>query len=106
MKGIHPAGLRKKKGLSLLENGVDYMKSCIFIDEAGFHANLRRPQGWALKGEKAKVKVLVARANTISILGAVLAFGLIKVSLRKPILPSKKRKLNKVQQKHGYKPLC
>lgn len=70
------------------------MKNCIFIDEAGFYANLRRTQGWAPKGEKAKVKVLTARANTISILGVVSAFGLIKVSLRKPIPPSKKRKLN------------
>lgn len=68
------------------------MKNCIFIDEAGFYANLRRIQGWAPKGEKAKVKVLTARANTISILGVVSAFGLIKVSLRKPIPPSKKKK--------------
>ncbi|CEP12412.1 hypothetical protein [Parasitella parasitica] len=75
------------------EMGVDYMNNCVFIDEAGFNANLRRTQGWAPKGQTPIVKVLTARANSISILGATSARGLIKVSLRKPVPPSKKRKL-------------
>lgn len=73
--------------------GVDYMNNCVFIDEAGFNANLRRTQGWAPKGEPAIVKVLTARANSISILGAISSKGLIKVCVRKSIPPSKKRKL-------------
>jgi hypothetical protein len=39
-------------------------------------------------GESAKVKVFMSRANSIFILGATSAKGLIKISLRKP----KKRK--------------
>jgi transposase len=85
------------------ELGVDYTSNCVFIDESGFNANLRRTQGWAPKGEAAKVKVLTARANSISILGAISAKGLIKISLRKPMVPSKKRKLagDRKQQTKG-----
>lgn len=84
---------RKKWVEEIKSMGVDYMNNCVFIDEAGFNANLRRTQGWAPKGEPAIVKVLTARANSISILGAISSKGLIKVCLRKPIPPSKKRKL-------------
>ncbi|CEP15814.1 hypothetical protein [Parasitella parasitica] len=69
------------------------MSNSVFIDESGFNANLRRAQGWAPKGEAAKVKVITARANSISILGAISAKVLIKISLKKPMSPSKKRKL-------------
>ncbi|KAG1135061.1 hypothetical protein G6F37_007927 [Rhizopus arrhizus] len=72
---------------------VDYMNNCVFIDESGFNANLRRTQGWAPKEETAKVKVLTAKANSISILDAISAKYLIKISLRKPMHSSKKRKL-------------
>jgi hypothetical protein len=75
--------------------GIGYMNNCVFIDESGFHANLNRIQGWSPKGNRANVKVLTAKANTISILGAVSAKGVIKVYLRKPILPAKKKLLGK-----------
>jgi hypothetical protein len=58
--------------------GVDCMNNRVFIDESGFNANLGRTQGWAPKEEAAKVKVLTAKANSISILGAISAKGLIK----------------------------
>lgn len=76
-------------------NGCGLHDNCAFIDEAGLNANLRRTQGWAPVGEIPKVKVLTARANSISILGAIYPKGLIKICLRKPIPPesSKKRKL-------------
>lgn len=73
------------------EMGVDYVTNSVFIDESGFNANLRRTQGWAPKGEAAKVKVLTVRANSISILGVISARGLIKISMRKPMPPSKKK---------------
>ncbi|KAG2190495.1 hypothetical protein INT47_004875 [Mucor saturninus] len=75
------------------EIGVDYMNNSVFIDESGFNANLRRTQGWTPKGEADKVKVFTTRANSISILGAISAKGLIKISLRKPMSSSRKRKL-------------
>jgi hypothetical protein len=73
--------------------GIDYMNNCVFIDESGFHANLNRTQGWSPKGNRANVKVLIAKANTISILGAVSAKGAIKVYLRKPYHQLKKNSL-------------
>ena len=75
------------------EMDVDYMNNSVFIDESGFNANLRRTQGWTPKEEAAKVKVLTAKANSISILNAISAKDLIKISLRKPMYSSKKRKL-------------
>ncbi|CEP16413.1 hypothetical protein [Parasitella parasitica] len=81
--------------------GVDYLKNSVFIDEAGFNANLRRTQGWAPIGETPIVTVKTARANSISILGAISSKGLIKVCLRKPVPPpsSKKRKLTGTTKK-------
>jgi hypothetical protein len=52
-------------GKGNLKKDVDYMSNCVFIDEAGFHVNLRRTQGWAPKDEPSKVKLLTARTNTI-----------------------------------------
>lgn len=48
-----------------LRKSINYMSNCIFIDEAGFHANLRRTQGWVPKDEPSKAIVLTARTNTI-----------------------------------------
>ncbi|CEP10864.1 hypothetical protein, partial, partial [Parasitella parasitica] len=66
---------RKEWVEMVIELGVDYMSNSVFIDKSGFNANLRRTQGWAPKGEAAKVKVLTARANSISILGATSVKG-------------------------------
>lgn len=74
---------------------VDYMNNSVFIDESGFNANLRT-QGWAPKGEA--VKVLTARANSISILGTISAKGLIKISLRKPHAFFKEKKASRWQK--------
>jgi len=72
---------RKEWVEGLGDTDVDYMIKCVFIDEAGFNANLRRSQGWSPKGQPAIVKVLTARASSISSLDATSAKGLIKVCL-------------------------
>lgn len=64
------------------------VNNCIFINESGFNASLKRTQGWAPKGEAAKVKVLTARANSISILGATSAKGLFRGLLSYMGMPS------------------
>ncbi|KAG1344247.1 hypothetical protein G6F62_004549 [Rhizopus arrhizus] len=64
---------RKEWVEGLRDTDVDYMRNCVFIDEAGFNANLRRSQGWSPKGQPAIVKVLTVRASSISILGATSA---------------------------------
>ena len=69
------------------------MSNWVFIHEAGFNTNLRRTQRWAPKGQTPIVKVLTARANSISILGATSAKDVIKVCLESQFRPRKKRKL-------------
>ncbi|KAI8334524.1 hypothetical protein EDC96DRAFT_450912, partial [Choanephora cucurbitarum] len=83
----------RKQWVKMLKDiGVDYMNNNVFVDESGSNANLKRTQGWALKEEAAKVKVLTARANSISILRAISAKGSFKINLRKPMPSPKKRK--------------
>lgn len=79
---------------------MDYMKNCVFIDESGFHINLRRSMAWADKGETPIVKVATTRAITHSILGAICAAGVVNTSIRKPnVKRSKKRKTGSTSAK-------
>ncbi|KAL1929158.1 hypothetical protein VTP01DRAFT_2217 [Rhizomucor pusillus] len=59
---------------------------------------MKRTRAWSKKGPPAVVTVPTTRANTNTILGAISASGLIKVSLRIP-KPSKKRRAG---QESGY----
>ncbi|CEP15855.1 hypothetical protein [Parasitella parasitica] len=52
-------------------DGVSYKTNCIFVDEAGFNANLIRGQGWSKKGESSIVKTKTKRAINVSILAAI-----------------------------------
>jgi len=73
---------------------MDFMTNCVFIDEAGFHVNMKRSQGWAAKGETPVVITPSTRAVSTSIIGAICGEGVVNLSLRKPKAPvrSKKRK--------------
>ncbi|CAN3354855.1 Tc1/mariner-like transposase, DDE-like motif [Diutina catenulata] len=63
---------------------ADYLKNCVFIDEAAFDTNMRANQGWAPKGKKAIVKVPAARALSYSLLGAICASGVVLLAARDP----------------------
>ncbi|KAG1038350.1 hypothetical protein G6F43_012702 [Rhizopus delemar] len=75
------------------ETDMDYMSNCVFIDEAAFHINLKRSMAWPKKGTRAEVIVPETRARTTTILGAISPFGVVNVQLRRPTIPSKKRRL-------------
>jgi hypothetical protein len=83
------------------DTNLDFINNCVFIDEAGFHTNMKRTRAWSRKGEKAIVKTPVTRAPSHTIIGAISTLGVVQVSLRKPLpAPPKKkapktRKLNK-----------
>jgi transposase len=82
--------------------GVDFTKNCVFIDESGFHTNMRRNFAWSLVGSRPVVKTPVTRAVTHTVLGAITADTVIHVSLRKPAPPApkpKKAKTNKRKKK-------
>jgi hypothetical protein len=73
---------------------MDYAINCIFIDEAAFHINLKRGFSWSKKGTRSIVEVPKTRAKTTTIMGAVSAHGVVKVSVRLPkaLPPNKKIK--------------
>ncbi|KAL1931427.1 hypothetical protein VTP01DRAFT_9569 [Rhizomucor pusillus] len=73
------------------QTDMDFLTNYVFLDESAFHINMKRTRAWSKKGTAAVVTVPTTRAKTTTILGAISASGLIKVSLRIP-KPSKKRK--------------
>jgi hypothetical protein len=62
----------------------------MFIDEAGFHINLKRNFSWPKEGSHAVVKVPKTRTNTTTIS----PFGAVNISVRRPrtLDPSKKKR--------------
>ncbi|KAG1415261.1 hypothetical protein G6F58_006563 [Rhizopus delemar] len=81
---------------NLLDNtDIDYQSNCIFIDEAGFHINLRRCFSWSRVGTRSIVKTPKTKAKMTSILGAISPHGVVNVKVRVPKVAasSKKRKL-------------
>jgi hypothetical protein len=70
---------------------MNFLINCVFLDESAFDINMKRSRSWSKKGTRAIVTRPTTRANTISILGAISAAGLITVGVKKP-RPAKKRK--------------
>lgn len=71
---------------------VDYLRDCVFIDEAAFNYNLTRSQGWALKGETPVVKTPTTRAESKTVLGAICYRGIVQLTLRQPFILSGRKK--------------
>lgn len=78
----------------LADEGMDFERNCVFLDEAGFNLHIVRNRGWSAKGKPAKTIVPSNRGTSITILGAISPVGVIDISLRKPTSVSapKKRK--------------
>lgn len=70
------------------DSDLDFTKNCIFIDEAGFHINMRLNWARPKSGKKAIVKQPQTRAPTHTIIGAIHSSSIIHVAIRKP--PPKK----------------
>jgi hypothetical protein len=88
---------------SIANSDVEFLRNCVFIDESGFHVNLKRTGAWGLKGKTPIVEVEKTKAVSHSILGAISVFGVINTSVRMPsvtatqLVPTsagKKRKLD------------
>jgi transposase len=78
-----------------LQTDMDYSSNCVFIDESAFHINLKRSYARSKKGTPAIVKVPKTRAKTTTIMGAISAKGVVKVSVRLPkASANKKRKID------------
>ncbi|KAG0755377.1 hypothetical protein G6F61_010362 [Rhizopus arrhizus] len=66
------------------------------MDKAAFHINLKRNLSWSKEGSRTVVKVPRTRTKTTIILGTISPFGVVNISVRRPLAlaPSKKRKVN------------
>ncbi|KAG0841955.1 hypothetical protein G6F17_009019 [Rhizopus arrhizus] len=80
--------------ISKTATDMDYLSSCIFINEAAFHINMKRTVAWSKIGSRAEVVMPKTRAKTTTILGAISPYGVINVKVRKPraVNQNKKRK--------------
>ncbi|CEG68221.1 hypothetical protein RMATCC62417_04526 [Rhizopus microsporus] len=72
---------------------MNFLTSCVFLDEAAFDINMKPSSAWSQKGTRAIATRPTMRANTASILSAISATGLITAGVRKP-RPTKKRKVD------------
>lgn len=93
---------RYEQAKKIVESDTSFLKNRVFIDESGFHINMNRSGAWARKGETPVVKVKNTRAVSHTILGAILAYAVVNISIRIPSVPTtqlvpvevgKKRKL-------------
>lgn len=66
----------------LPERGIAYKTNCIFVDEAGFNANLVRGQGYSKKGSTSVVVNATKRAENLSILAGISYHGVEGVSVK------------------------
>lgn len=65
--------------------GVDFLKNCVFVDEACFHSQMMRSKAWSRVGEPAKVKVHNQKGVNISIIGCITARGILSFSKVEPL---------------------
>jgi hypothetical protein len=70
---------------------LDFTRNCVFIDEAGFHVNMRFNYARSAAGTRARVKTEKTRSPSHTIIGAIHSGSVLLVQLRKP--PSKKELL-------------
>ncbi|CEI95009.1 hypothetical protein RMCBS344292_09210 [Rhizopus microsporus] len=72
----------------IVKLGMSFLKSCVFIDESGFHINMNRNGAWARKEETPVVKVENTRDVFHTIFSAILAYAVVNISIRTPSVPT------------------
>lgn len=66
------------------DSDLDFTKNYVFIDEAGFHINLRNDWARSDIGTPAIVKIPKTKAPSHTIIGAIHASSVIHVTIKKP----------------------
>jgi transposase len=74
---------------------LDFTKNCVFIDEAGFHINMRNNWARSKKGSPAIVKRPKTRAITHTIIGAIHSSSVVHVVMKKPPPSKEKQSISK-----------
>lgn len=73
------------------DSNIDFTKYYIFIDEGGFHINMRNNWATSNKGSPVIVKLPTTRAITHTIVGAIHSSSAVHVVMKKP--PPRREKL-------------
>lgn len=104
---------RYKRATEIANSDINFLRNCIFIDESGFHVNLKRTGAWGPKGKTPVIEVENSQVVSHTILGAISVYGVIHTSVRMPSLPTsqlvpvsvgKKRKIDTGVAKKQQKP--
>jgi hypothetical protein len=66
------------------DSDLNFTRNCIFVDEAGFHINMRNNWARSKKGSTAVVKQPKTRVTSHTIIGAIHSSIIIHVAVRKP----------------------
>ncbi|KAG1151944.1 hypothetical protein G6F36_014640 [Rhizopus arrhizus] len=66
------------------DSDLDYTKNCVFIDEAGFHINMRNNWARSKSGSSAIVKQAKTRSPSHAVIGAIHSSTIMQVVMRKP----------------------
>lgn len=89
---------------------IEFLQSCIFIDESGFDINMRPSYGRSVSGAPAITSTPSAKAESHSILGAIATVGVVNVDVRVPqmnkrikVAGGRKRKPTNIKKKPGKK---
>ncbi|KAG1140088.1 hypothetical protein G6F37_011249 [Rhizopus arrhizus] len=85
------------------DSDIDFTKNCIFIDESGFHINMRKNYAWSRKSERAVVKLPQTRAASHTIIGAISTKCIIHIALKKPLPPPAKNTKKRARDNKGKK---
>ncbi|KAG1441614.1 hypothetical protein G6F56_011398 [Rhizopus delemar] len=73
------------------DSDLDFIRNCVFIDEAGYHVNMRFNYAGSAAGTRARVKTEKTISPSHTIIGVIHSGSVLFVQLRKP--PSKKELL-------------
>ncbi|KAG1171154.1 hypothetical protein G6F70_007515 [Rhizopus microsporus] len=71
---------RYRWATEIANSDVNFFRNCIFIDESGFHVNLKRTGAWGPKGKTPIIEVENSQAVSHTILGAISVYGVIHTS--------------------------
>ncbi|KAG1441719.1 hypothetical protein G6F56_011357 [Rhizopus delemar] len=86
------------------ENGADFQKNCVFIDEAGFHTQMMRSRAQSTKkGDPVIIQAHSRRGANVTIVGCISPFGTINLSKVEPLNRSDMEKLEEEFKEHTIK---
>ncbi|KAM9919218.1 hypothetical protein OXX59_008102 [Metschnikowia pulcherrima] len=84
--------LRYEYVVQIREKAIDYVRDCVFLDEAGFSVNMKRSGGWAPSGATPVVLDPSISAQSTSIVRVISCYGVVHLSLREAVIGRKRQR--------------